>query len=83
LLDTADREPSAILTFSLPEQRLYEVKRDDEPVIWLDALESIIQGSSDLATCPVEVAFRNEATLSECAKEKDAVVGGSSCDINR
>jgi len=38
--------------------------------------QSIIQGSSDVSTFPVEITFRDEAKLLKCAKE-NAVVGSS------
>jgi len=78
LPDTGDRERSAILTLSLPEQGLYDENKGDIPVIWSKAPESMTHGSLE----GVADAFRAVVKLPVRAKE-DAVASVSNRDISR
>jgi hypothetical protein len=60
LSGTYEKKLSVILTFSLLEQSVGK-SRVDKPVMWLEALESIMQGSFELE----EDAFKEIAKLPE------------------
>jgi hypothetical protein len=47
LPNTCDREPSAILTLSPPEQGLYDENKWDIPIIWSEAPKSMTHRSSE------------------------------------
>lgn len=51
--------PSATLTLSLPEQGVYEWNRVEDPVIWSEAPESIIQEWN------IEAALKAEGDIPE------------------
>lgn len=80
--DILGNVPTATQTLSWPEQIEYEENNEDKPVMWSDALESIIQDGGIEEETWRAIAWVPNSTNANKVKEQVTAIDPSNWDIN-